>query len=107
MLLNFIVKYWLEFAFTLIVTFLSFLIKRLYSKFKQEITTQKLLKDGMIAMLHDRLYQLCTNYIANDEITVDELENLELLYNSYHNLGGNGTGTALFNRCKDLKIINS
>lgn len=107
MLLDFIVKYWLEFAFTLIVTFLSFLIKRLYSKFKQEITTQKLLREGMIAMLHDRLYQLCTNYIANGEITVDELENLELLYNSYHNLGGNGTGTALFNRCKDLKIINS
>lgn len=107
MLFDFIVKYWLEFAFTLIVTFLSFLIKRLYSKFKQEITTQKLLREGMIAMLHDRLYQLCTNYIANGEITVDELENLELLYNSYHNLGGNGTGTALFNRCKDLKIINS
>lgn len=106
-MLDFIFNYWLEFAFTLIVTFLSFLIKRLYSKFKQELTTQKLLKEGMIAILHDRLYQLCTKYLDKGEITVDELENLELLYVSYHNLGGNGTGTALFNRCKDLKIINS
>lgn len=106
-MLDFIFNYWLEFAFTLIVTFLSFLIKRLYSKFKQELTTQKLLKEGMIVILHDRLYQLCTKYLDKGEITVDELENLELLYVSYHNLGGNGTGTALFNRCKDLKIINS
>lgn len=106
-MLDFILEYWLEFAFTLIVTFLSFLIKRLYSKFKQELTTQKLLKEGMIAMLHDRLYQLCTKFIEKGEITVDELENLEYIYKSYNNLGGNGTGTALFNRCKDLKIVNS
>ena len=106
-MLDFILEYWLEFAFTLIVTFLSFLIKRLYSKLKQELTTQKLLKEGMIAMLHDRLYQLCTKFIEKGEITVDELENLEYMYKSYNNLGGNGTGTALFNRCKDLKIVNS
>ena len=106
-MLDFILEYWLEFAFTLIVTFLSFLIKRLYSKLKQELNTQKLLKEGMIAILHDRLYQLCTKFIEKGEITVDELENLEYLYKSYNNLGGNGTGTALFNRCKDLKIVNS
>lgn len=106
-MIDFVKEYWLEALFTGALSLLSLLTKRLYNKLKQELTTQKLLKDGMIAMLHDRLYQLCTNYIANDGITVDELENLELLYNSYHNLGGNGTGTALFNRCKDLKIINS
>ena len=106
LLLDFIKEYWLEFAFTLVVTFLSFLVKRLYSKFKQEIATQRLLKEGMVAILHDRLYQLCTIYIERSSITIDELENLEYLYKSYHNLGGNGTGTALFNRCKSLKITN-
>lgn len=105
-MLDFIKEYWLEFAFTLIVSLLSILVKRLYSKFKQEITTQKLLKEGMLAILHDRIYQLCTSHIDNGCITVDELENLEYLYNSYHNLGGNGTGTSLFERCKTLKITN-
>lgn len=103
-MINFIKEYWLEFAFTLIISFLSFLIKRLYSKFKKEYITQKQLKEGMLAILHDRLYQLCTSYIERDSVTVDELANLEYLYRSYHSLGGNGTGTALFNRCKDLKI---
>lgn len=105
-MLDFIKEYWLEFAFTLIVSLLSILVKRLYSKFKQEITTQKLLKEGMLAMLHDRIYQLCTVYIDRNSITIDELENLEYLYKSYHNLGGNGTGTSLFERCKALKITN-
>ena len=105
-MLDFIKRYWLEFAFTLVVSTLSLVVKRLYTKFKQEIATQRLLKEGMLAILHDRLYQLCTSHIDNGCITVDELENLEYLYNSYHNLGGNGTGTSLFERCKTLKITN-
>ena len=32
------------------------------------------------------------------------LKNLEYLYRSYHALGGNGTGTELFNRAKALPI---
>lgn len=106
-MIDFVKEYWLETLFTGALSLLSLLTKRLYNKLKQELTTQKLLKEGMIAILHDRLYQLCTAFLEKGEITVDELENLEYLYKSYHNLGGNGTGTALFNRCKDLKIVNS
>ena len=32
------------------------------------------------------------------------LKNLEYLYKSYHALGGNGTGTELYNRAKALPI---
>ena len=106
-MIDFVKEYWLEALFTGALSLLSLLTKRLYNKLKQELTTQKLLKEGMIAILHDRLYHLCTKFIEKGEITVDELENLEYLYKSYNNLGGNGTGTALFNRCKDLKIVNS
>lgn len=106
-MIDFVKEYWLEALFTGALSLLSLLTKRLYNKLKQELTTQKLLKEGMIAILHDRLYQLCTAFLEKGEITVDELENLEYLYKSYNNLGGNGTGTALFNRCKDLKIVNS
>lgn len=103
-MIDFIKQYWLEALFTGVVGSLSFLIRRLYTKFQQEITTQKLLKEGVIAILHDRLYQVCTEYIERGEITVDELENLKYLYESYHNLGGNGTGTVLYERCESLKI---
>ena len=34
------------------------------------------------------------------------MRNLEYLYRSYHALGGNGTGTELYNRAKALPIRN-
>ena len=34
------------------------------------------------------------------------MRNLEYLYRSYHALGGNGTGTELYNRAKGLPIKN-
>lgn len=106
-MLNFIKEYWLEFIFSTALAGLTVLLKKLYSRFKQEILTQKLINQGMIAILHDRIYQLCTDYIKCGNITVDELENLEYLYKSYHSLGGNGTGTALYERCRTLKIENA
>ena len=106
-MVDFIKEYWLEALFTGVISLLSLLVKRLYKKFQQEVCTQKLLKEGMVAILHDRLYQLCTEYIERGEITIDELENVEYLYKSYHALGGNGTGTALYVRCQSLKIVGS
>ena len=35
------------------------------------------------------------------------LTNIGYLYDSYHALGGNGTGTELYNRAKALPIKNS
>lgn len=58
----------------------------------------------MVALLHDSLFRNCEQYIKRGEITVNELENLETLYASYHALGGNGTGTALYEKCKLLSI---
>lgn len=37
-------------------------------------------------------------------IDASGLKNLEYLYRSYHTLGGNGTGTELYNRAKALPI---
>lgn len=39
-------------------------------------------------------------------IGTDAMRNLEYLYRSYHALGGNGTGTELYNRAKALPIKN-
>ena len=44
--------------------------------------------------------------IAQGSIDTDGLRNLEYLYRSYHALGGNGTGTELYNRAKALQIKN-
>lgn len=61
--------------------------------------------EALRVLLHDRLYQLCQHYIAQGEIDVDGLENLTHIYKVYHEgLGGNGTGTELYNRTVRLPL---
>ena len=91
--MQWIIQYWAEWAFGL----LSAAIIAVAVKYKA-------LLDGVLAILHDRIYQACQHYLALGYIDASGLKNLEYLYKSYHTLGGNGTGTELYNRAKALPI---
>ena len=65
---------------------------------------RKSLKDGIMWIQHDRLLTLCRHYLTEGEIGVEDLENLEGLYNSYKGLGGNGTIKKLYERIQNLRI---
>ena len=112
---QFIKQYWLEVLFGTVLSGLSLMVRSLWGRFKKEQqarearegedrTQQKLLREAVLAILHDRLYSLARYYIAQEWITIQDLDNLEYLYKAYHSLGGNGTGTELFLRCKSLPI---
>lgn len=97
---EFILKYWLEVIFGIAVAGLTFCYNRLTRKFKE----QEAIKDGLVAILHDRLLQSGLYFIEKNEITVSALHNIEGMYVAYHNLGGNGTGTEIYERVKELPI---
>lgn len=99
---DFILKYWLEFLFGLAVTGLSVGFKYILKKIKE----YDLLKEGLVAILHDRLYQSGMYFLDKGEITTSQMKNLEHLYTAYHNLGGNGTGTEIYERVQELKLKN-
>ena len=99
-MIEFIIKYWIEFLFGLAITGLGICYKHLRSKFKEH----EALKEGLVAILHDRLFQSGMYFIEKGEITVSALDNIEGIYVAYHNLGGNGTGTEIYERVKDLDI---
>ena len=101
---NFIVKYWLQVGFGVLVSVFGVGVKYISDKLKCRTVEQEQIKDGILAILHDRIYSYATEYIARGYITVGELRNLEYMYESYHALGGNGTGTELFERVKKLEI---
>ena len=103
-MLEFIAKYWLEFAFGLLTCIVSAGFKMTVSKMRERKSEQDAIKEGVLALLHDRLYQGCSYYSAKGEITVPETKNMEYLYRGYHALGGNGTGTELYERVKELKL---
>ena len=100
-MIDFIMKYWLEFIFGIALTSLSYC----YNQVKRKLKEQELVKEGLVAILHDRLCQSCLYFIAKGEINLTELNNIEKMYDAYHKLGGNGTGTELYERVLELKIV--
>lgn len=103
-MLEFIAKYWLEVGFGLLVCGVSAGFRVVMQKLRERKTEQDAMKDGVLALLHDRLYQVCSYYIHQGEISLPEVKNIEYIYRGYHTLGGNGTGTELFERVKELKL---
>lgn len=61
-------------------------------------------RKAILGLLHDKIYYLCSLYIANGEITRDEYDNLMYLYVPYKAMGGNGTGERLMAEVNKLPI---
>jgi hypothetical protein len=99
-ILAYIQSHWVEWLFAVLYTGLVLLTAKVKVHWKE----LKALKDGVVALLYDRLYQGCKYHIHNEEITESELKNMEHLYKAYHALGGNGTGTELYDRVKKLPL---
>lgn len=103
-MLDFIMKYWLEVGFGVLTACVAGGFKWVYAKLKARKKEEDAIKAGVLALLHDRLYQGCRYHIHNGEIADDEMKNMEYLYKGYHALGGNGTGTELYERIKKLPL---
>ena len=107
-MMDFIIEYWIQAVFAGILSVLGYLIRQLYKKINQEVAERTAMKTAMIAMLHDMLFQSCQYYIKLGHIPLEDservLDNLEMLYNAYSALGGNGTGTAIYKRTKELPL---
>ena len=83
---------------------LSKRIEEVSSKQELKILEMNAMSYGLLAMLHDKVFKSCMYFLNKGEITCDELENLEYLYNGYSGMGGNGTCETLFKRVQKLKI---
>lgn len=97
-MLDFIIKYWIQELFVLIIALLTWLFHQVQAKKKE----YDVLKEGIVALLHDRLYRACSFFIERGYCTLEDRSNLEYLYTPYKELGGNGTGTELYHKCLEL-----
>lgn len=71
-ILSFISAHWMEWAIGLLSFGWGYLIKKM--------TEYKNIKDGLLAIMHDRLYQMSTFFLKEGYITTAALKNLEYLY---------------------------
>lgn len=60
------------------------------------------LMTGLRAILRDRLLTLLTQYEQAGSINVQDWQNVNQLYQSYHDLGGNDIVTALYRNVQKL-----
>lgn len=76
----------------------------IFNYVKSKSASNKLIKEGVLAILHNMVYRQGIDYIHEGEIDFDDMKDYEYLYNAYHELGGNGTGTEIYERVKNLPI---
>lgn len=99
---EFITQYWLGIVFTgiagLISTSFCYIIK-LFKKDKQEHIT---IRNGIQALLRDRIIQAYNHYKDKNNCPIYALENIEKMYNEYKSLGGNGTIQQLVGELREL-----
>lgn len=75
-----------------------------FNYIKLKSASSRLIKEGVLAILHNRIYTLGKQYIEQGHISLEDMKDFEYLYDAYHNLGGNGTGTEIYERVKNLPI---
>ncbi len=103
-MIDWLLKYWLDVLFGLAISGLGLLGKNIRARLKQREAEDTAIKNGLLAVLHDRLYLECSKCLAQEYIELDDMDNIKHLYGAYAALGGNGTGTALYNRAMALDL---
>lgn len=95
---DWILKYWVQWLFGI----MGAGVISGFAYFKKRMGRQKALEKGVKAILHDRLFQGCHYYTKQGWIGYDDLRNMQYIYEAYHGLDGNGTGTTAFSDINKL-----
>lgn len=111
-----IVKYWVEWAFGLVIAFLSFLIKHLFGKIKKERLAREALeaqakaetealKSGMRSLLRRQILADCKQAMKDGYCDETVRDTITAMYDAYHGLGGNGPVSDAYNAMRALPLI--
>lgn len=99
-MIEFILKYWIEFLFSILLTLGGYLFKQI-KKYKIKID---LLQDGMQVILKTKINDVYERVSNKKCITLYEKDLIVDIYNNYKKLGGNGFTTDLMEKINELPI---
>lgn len=101
-MLEFIMKYWVEVAFTIITSGIGLGYRRLILRIQENSRKQEAVEEGIQALLRDRIIQAYTGCMDKGYCPIYAMEDINALYAQYHALGGNGMVTGLLEKIKEL-----
>ncbi len=82
------------------------LVSRAKSGVKEMEASSEAVKAGMRALLWRELQIIHEHAMEQGGLTVSERRHLESVYAAYHGLGGNGTGTRLYNDAMNQPVLD-
>lgn len=99
---DFIIQYWLEELFGAVVILLGIAIKIIHKKVKKTYKKTLALANGVESIIRTEIIRMYEKSIDRGYCPIYAKDALEKQYNAYHDLGGNGTITQLFNEIMEL-----
>ena len=102
---EFVVKYWLEFAFGIIVAGLSTGMAKISKRLKDEKVRNEAIESGVRDILRMQILDTYERCKVAGTITVSRKDAIDSAYKSYHALGGNGTITHVHNELMEMPIM--
>jgi hypothetical protein len=85
------------------VTVITLALSGAFRHFKSEKAEQKSMREAMLALLHDRIYQAGHYYCEQQKwCSLEDKRNIEYLYKPYAAMGGNGTGEQAYKAIQAL-----
>lgn len=103
-MIDFIIKYWLEFLFSTFLAFMGIGFKMIKTKQDEQEKKNKAIENGVQALLRNELIRGYREYETKGEMSIIDKENIEHLFNEYKNLGGNGTVEQMYEELLTLPI---
>lgn len=102
MITELIKQYWIELMFGGFTAFLGFCYKGLKSELIKKVKEQEAVKEGLVALLRQSLYDAYNKWSERGYCPIYAMEVSKRIYEQYHALGGNDVGTELYERLKEL-----
>ena len=62
------------------------------------------IKEAVVSILHDRLFQGLKFFINENQVSTEEFANIKCMYDPYRKLGGNGTVKILYERLEEILV---
>lgn len=102
---DWISKYWIEWVFGLVIAGMTWVIRRLGKRIRQEQAENEALRDGMKSLLRAKIVEKSEKALREGWCGTRLRDTISDLYESYHALGGNGTVTGLVEQAYRLPAI--
>ncbi|MBT3320176.1 MAG: hypothetical protein HN389_10485 [Clostridia bacterium] len=104
-MIEFITEYWLQALFGVMLTGLSFLVRKLFRDAKNMRCATRAVQAGIKCMLRDRIISCHEKYMPALYCPLSVRASMEDMYMAYKALGGNGAIYHIVEELNDLPTI--